>query len=329
MESSRPKVTIDTNCVINLFDRSSPSGTSIEELQTLFRYALSGRIELAVTTRLESDLLQDKDESRRAEMLRKLEMLPIVGTVARWDVSRWDSDDFWSDDRSERLANEIQGILSPGLTPADKRFSNKVNDIDHLVGHAWNRRDIFVTDDSGILRRVEELARAVGIVVKRPAECVAYVDAIVARAAPRALPTDGINSDYHSGDLQGTVSFNYSNNDHRYALGNGHWFFETRWSKASNTAIHALNDPPSISAIALATGAAAIPEITDATAFDFSSRDRTAEVGKIVIWRNTNGVYAATRIIDVTDDSRGDAADALTFEYVILAGGGTDFSEGT
>lgn len=42
MSTPRPTITIDTNCAINIFDGSSTTATSVAELQTLFRYALSG-----------------------------------------------------------------------------------------------------------------------------------------------------------------------------------------------------------------------------------------------------------------------------------------------
>jgi hypothetical protein len=72
-------------------------------------------------------------------------------------------------------------------------------------------------------------------------------------------------------------------------------------------------------------GAGAIAEITDAAAYDFSSRSRCPAIGEIVIWLNDNGLYAATQIVDIKDDSRNDERDELVFDYVILADGGRDF----
>ena len=54
---------------------------------------------------------------------------------------------------TSRVANEIQAILFPGLTSSDRRYKNKQMDIDHLVGHFINRRDIFITDDNGIWKK--------------------------------------------------------------------------------------------------------------------------------------------------------------------------------
>lgn len=219
VDMGRTRLTIDANCVINLFDRESTSATSVEELQTLVRYALDGKAEIAVTTRLEADLERDKVEERRSALIGMLEMFPVISSIMRWDVSRWDKD-LWADDASERLNDEIQKILSPGLTPQDKRFSNKINDIDHLTGHVIDKRDIFVTDDTGIVRKRDQL-RDLGIVVMTPAQCVEYLDGIELRSRPRTLPSDSYPPEYHSRGLVGTVTFDYTNNNKRFAIGEG------------------------------------------------------------------------------------------------------------
>ncbi|ADJ22479.1 hypothetical protein Hden_0658 [Hyphomicrobium denitrificans ATCC 51888] len=320
-----PRLTIDANCVINVFDPVRDSATSVDELRALIRYAMENKVEIAVTTRLEADLLRDRNEMRRAKLLSMLEMFPIVSTVGRWDVSIWDGDVF-ADKRTARLNDEIQQIIFPGLTPADARYSNKINDVDHLTGHVIDCRDIFVTDDRGILRRRDQLRHGPGVVVMTPAEALAHVDHIVLRSTPRTLPTDGISPDYHSRALRGVVAFDYTNNNHRYALGEAQHLFETMWSKASNVAIYAYTDAPSIDALALAKGAVAISKVTDAEAFDYSSRVRTANLGQIILWRNVNGLYGATRVVGIKDDSRGDAINELIFEYVLLPDGSRDFS---
>lgn len=321
-----PRVTVDANCVINLFDRSSPSATSVEELRTLVRYAMDGKVEISITTRLEADLLRDRDELRRRALLDSLSMFPVISTVGRWDLSQWDAD-LWVDDRMARLNEEIQQILSPGLRKDDPRYSNKINDIDHLTGHVLDARDIFVTDDKGILRRREQLKRGPGILVMSPADCLAHIDQIILRSVPRTLPTDGIAPEYHARELRGAVTFDYTNNNQRFALGEAQHVFETRWSKATNTSIHAYSDAESIEALALAKGAKAITDVLDAQFYDYSSRTRTVQLGQIVLWRNVNGLYGATKILAITDDTRGDTSNNLTFDYVLLPDGGRDFSK--
>jgi hypothetical protein len=172
------KITLDTNCIINLFDRQSTSASSVSELSTLIQYALSGKITIAITTRVETDLMNDQDQTRRTEMLRTLCNFPVIGTVGRWDVSRWGGGDVFSDDELTRRRDDIQGIVFPGLQRTDKRYGNKRNDVDHLLGHAINGQDIFVTDDGDILRHRESLRRSPGILVMSPLECLKHIDGL-------------------------------------------------------------------------------------------------------------------------------------------------------
>jgi hypothetical protein len=172
------RITLDTNCVINLFDRQSISASSVSELSSLIQYGLSGRITIAITTRVETDLLNDPDPSRRSEMVRTLGNFPVIGTVGRWDTSKWDSGDVFADEALSRQRNDIQGIVFPGLQTTDKRYGNKRNDVDHLLGHLLNRQDIFVTDDKDILRHSERLQRGPGIVVMSPRQVIAHLDLV-------------------------------------------------------------------------------------------------------------------------------------------------------
>jgi hypothetical protein len=318
-----PKITIDTNCVINVFDQASATATSVNDLRALMRYAFESKVQIAVTTRVEADILQDENEKRRSETLNILSVFPVISTVMRFDISRFDQD-VLVDNGTAQVVEEIQRILFPGLMPDDPRYTNKVNDVDHIAGHRINQRDIFVTDDKGILRRREHLL-GLSIQVMTPKECLEYVDGVVLRSTPRPLSAERAPG-YYSRELAGAVTFDYSNNNHRYTIGEAQHLFELVWSKASNTAIHAYSDADSIEAIALAKGVNRIESVRDAAVFDFTSRTRAPGIGQIVIWKNRNGLYAATRILAVADESRGDAADELTFEYKILNLGGRDFS---
>ena len=171
MAGNALKITLDTNCVINLFDQASESATSVDELKALVRHAMEGDIEISVTTRVKADLLNDKDRARCASLLGHLQLFPVVPTLARWDVSNWD-EDLWAGDEDAELSDDIQNILSPGLDTDDRHFSNKVNDIDHLTGHKIAGRDIFVTDDRGIRKKGKELADRIGILVMSPSQCL-------------------------------------------------------------------------------------------------------------------------------------------------------------
>lgn len=132
-----------------------------------------------------------------------------------------------------------------------------------------------------------------------------------------------------SGAMSGEVTFDYSAYNGRYVIGTGATEFETSWSKASDTSIHLYNDPPSIHGIALARGVTGFDQISDASAYDSTSRVRTLRTGEIAVLRNSNGFYAAVQILRVEDDNRGAPSDALTIRYVILPNGEKDFTSRT
>lgn len=126
--------------------------------------------------------------------------------------------------------------------------------------------------------------------------------------------------------MRGQITFDYSSADGIAAIGSGDALFETQWTRASGDRIHAYHDPPSIEAIALATGATRTEDIRDAARFDYSSRDRSPSEGEILLLRNVQGLYAALKIRDVKAIGYGDTVDQVTFDYVILVDGSRDFS---
>ena len=131
---------------------------------------------------------------------------------------------------------------------------------------------------------------------------------------------------YVSPATSGVVTFDYSNNNGAYAIGQGELMFETKWSKASNTSIHLYNDPASILAIAVVKDTAEISKIIDARMYDNSSRARTVHINQIAVLQNKNGFYAAVKVLSIKDDTRGDSNDEITFEYRIQTNGSPNFS---
>lgn len=118
-------------------------------------------------------------------------------------------------------------------------------------------------------------------------------------------------------DGSGRFTFDYSNNNGEYTIGSGDFTFITKWSKASDTSIYAYKDSLGINgAIARVKAPNGWPTAIEAH-FDFSSRYRTPNIGDVIIWRNSNNKYAATKIISIKDDTRGAEHDELTCEYII------------
>jgi hypothetical protein len=129
----------------------------------------------------------------------------------------------------------------------------------------------------------------------------------------------------HSKSSQGKASFNYSNHDGFYRLGEGNYEFLTHWSKASDTTIYCYRDSTNVE-VALAPKDIRLQDITDASLLNFSSRVRSAQLGEFVVLENHAGRYAAVKILKIQDDSRGHPEDLLVFDYWILEDGSDDFS---
>lgn len=142
-------------------------------------------------------------------------------------------------------------------------------------------------------------------------------------AQQRFLPT---NEKYVSPSVFGVVTFDYSNSDGRYFIGQGDFLFELDFSKSSNYDIQLYNDPGSIRTVAVVKDLKEIREIKDARIYDSSSRVRRPNVGQIAVVQNSNGFYAAIKILSIKDDTRGAEEDEVTFEYIIQTNGSPDFS---
>ena len=123
----------------------------------------------------------------------------------------------------------------------------------------------------------------------------------------------------------GEVVFDYSNFNGRYTIGSGTAKFETKWTKASNDAIHIYNDLDSINGVALDRRATSIHEVTEGALLNYTSRTRTPRLGQIVVLRNRHRFYAAIHILDIKDDKRGDDSDQLRFRYAIQTDGSDNF----
>jgi hypothetical protein len=137
----------------------------------------------------------------------------------------------------------------------------------------------------------------------------------------------GTLNDFISSELSGIVNFDYSNNSGYYRIGTGEFEFELRFLKASNTSIYMTNDSPTLNTIALVKDLSDIRLIIDPTIYNDSSRTRCPKLNEIVVAKNVSGYYAAIKILDIRDDSRGDSDDQVTFEYVIQSDHTANFTK--
>lgn len=117
-----------------------------------------------------------------------------------------------------------------------------------------------------------------------------------------------------------SFSFDYSNNNGIYTIGDGKLCFSTKWSKASNISIYVYSDAPNINCIARIKDVSNLFDISykQLSSLDYSSRSRTVNINDVVVWKNTFGYYLLTQVKKIQDDSRGDSSDLVMCEYRIL-----------
>ena len=322
------KITLDTNCIVNILDDESKTATSVKELGHIFQLCEDGIIDLAVTTRFQSDQSNDNDKDRAIRIANKLSELP-VGTISssfRLDVSVLNGSDMLGSVEIIAISNELTKILFPsGINRSSATASNKINDVDHLIGHFINNRDIFITDDKGILRKAETIRNLLGITTMNPSELVNFTKSRIKQSISAGI--SGHDNSFISMPSIGEITFDYSSNNGNFTIGQGIYAFDTKWSKASDTSIHAYNDGSNVEGIAIAKGASNIRDVLDATNYDFSSRCRTPNIGQVLLLKNSNGIYAAIQILDIQDDTRRSDSDSLTFKYAINQFGVANFSK--
>lgn len=134
-----PTATVDTSSVIDAIDRTRPAAVA------LFRHAMLGRIDLAVSSRLNYEL-RSKATDRLAEFLRQM---PVLASPGRWGVSIWGQD-----------------VYAPaGYNPP----ASQAMDADHVEAHRLSGRQYFITSDDGQRKRA---ARA-GVAAFTPESIIA------------------------------------------------------------------------------------------------------------------------------------------------------------
>lgn len=139
----------------------------------------------------------------------------------------------------------------------------------------------------------------------------------IKKDSPIANNISIMKSKYISPFNEGTIEFDYDNNNGVFKIGEGDAIFDISFSSAGNDVIHVLNDPPSIEGIALANGINEIHDIGDASLLDYTSRHRTVRVGEILALVNKNGFFAAIKIEKVKYRSKSSDNSNVCFTYKI------------
>ena len=157
-------LTVDTNVIR---DYTEPHRAGHEMAKQLVALHKAGKCEIRLTTRLDVDVSSEPLKQR----LESLDFLdaPRIGTVFRVGFSALGTD-MLADEEWVKKSDEIMDLLFPGADKDHARHKNRIADVDHLMGHKLSDREVFLTNDGGILDKGSELQRRLGITVVSPAE---------------------------------------------------------------------------------------------------------------------------------------------------------------
>ena len=155
-----PTATLDTN-VLQEYWRDQPKAHDVRRLLDL---SDSGKLDLAVTSRIRSDV-------PHPPLAERINELPIIGvkmipSLARLGHSRLDGTAYLSDGKIIRVLEEIVSRFRE--TGMKEENLPDFRDLDHLEAHKTSKRDVFLTWDTGILHIAECLDHKLGIVVVKP-----------------------------------------------------------------------------------------------------------------------------------------------------------------
>lgn len=127
------------------------------------------------------------------------------------------------------------------------------------------------------------------------------------------LRTEVEKRKYSTSKKEGIVGFDFSNNSGVFNIGDGPLLFQTKWSSASNTSIHAYSDL--VDKIGFLEEVYEFPKVDELDKFDYTSRARTINIGEMVIFKNNYGNFLAIKILEVKAKSHGAKNNYLKFEY--------------
>jgi hypothetical protein len=313
------RLTFDTNTLINLFE-FRPDEPTGHVVASIIGHALQGRVDIQITTRVEGDLVNDKEQSRYREITARIyRMFPVMASGFRVNGELADSG-------HKQIWNELQQTIFPTLSQQDKRHRNKVYDLDHLLGHYLNGREVFVTSDRDIRSKADTLRKTLKINVLSPEEVLRDLDSRALLDTTRKEPLPR-RTDYCNPLPSGYATFDFTNNNKEFAVGAGEMLFDTHWSTRSSEQMAAYNYGESVEAIAVATGVSRLKDLKSMLAYDFTSSSRDISRDDILILKNTHGYYAAVQIRSMEVLDRGGSKNELSFVYVIQTNKTDDFSQ--
>lgn len=122
---------------------------------------------------------------------------------------------------------------------------------------------------------------------------------------------------FHNLALEGTVSFDYKKNNGVFIIGEGEYTFRTQWSECADYSVYCYKD--NVRRVGYNPNYKEFPSLDEINSFDFSSRVKAVNVGKIVILENQYCKFAAIKVTKVVRRTE-DINHLLEFEYMIYKG---------
>ena len=141
-------------------------------MESLLKLAQEHQVELAVTTRLESEAKHEETLVAYRELIES-GTVQVIGATFRLNHSRLGGPDTLVDEGEwKRIARAVFPNRNPEIMFRPKgNLPPSSLDIDHLYGHLRAERDYFVTRDKKIIRAKIRLA-SLGIKVCTPEQMV-------------------------------------------------------------------------------------------------------------------------------------------------------------
>lgn len=121
---------------------------------------------------------------------------------------------------------------------------------------------------------------------------------------------------YQNRSNEGSISFDFKNNNGIYEIGSGDYIFNTKWSECGANAIYAYSDK--VQTIGYKSNVINFPSHEDIKPFDYTSKTRRVPLGECLIWQNNHNHFAVTKVTEISVKSRGATEDKLTFDYIIF-----------
>lgn len=185
------------------------------------------------------------------------------------------------------------------------------------IARLGNVEKFYMYNSEGFLRRAKEELDAE--VTELAIEEVGEVAEDLRYSASKNVRQNDTQGKYEHSSLsnEGSATFDYTNNNGLFVFGSGKFVFGTKWSTGGDRAIHAYSDDSSISWLALAPNKK-LENVEGFETYNHSSRARLAEVGDSVIWKNVNGNFLVTEIVDVKARGQKWVGHSVTLRYSIL-----------